>query len=56
MGLEPTPLRSQHNVLPVKLLPQPLEGVEPTPYGLQNQRSTFKLKELCGRWESNPHA
>src|SRR3978361_1371300 len=62
MGLEPIPLQSQYNVLPVKLLPfpsattntlqwlkhtmcsEPLGGVEPTPYGLQNQRSTIKLK------------
>lgn len=35
----------------------PLEGLEPTTFGLQNQRSTIKLKRYKASrgWESNPH-
>jgi hypothetical protein len=46
--LNPSPYGHNVMFLPDKLIPPLLlAGLEPTPYGLQNQRSTIKLKELC---------
>jgi hypothetical protein len=68
MGLEPITLRSQRNILPVKLLPLSnkltLTGLEPASSGLQGQCSTIKLKSrlrsmgfeptYLRRWIYNP--